>query len=702
MKLSNLMLKAIFIVSIISILSTFLISIIVQYNTFVKERDYIKQELVEIRKDEIKREVLKIYNQIKYEQERIDQNNRNKLKQRVQQAHNIATAIYEENKISKSSNEIKYLIVTALKNVSFNEKRAYFFINSNKGKAILFNTKSLINLNKNIWDLQDKQGSFLIRKQSKIASEKGEGFLTNYFVKPDLNDQKEYPKLSFIKNFKPYDWHIGMGEYLDDITFQTKEKMLKEISSFHFGTDGYIFINSLEKKALVFDGKKLNPPKEYPNEILFKEQLNAIKNKDGNFLFYKFKKLNSIEKFPKIAYVKLFKEWSWIIGTGVYIDNIDEEILRQEEIFKNTIIKQTGNSLLIIGLLSLIVFLISRKISKYIDRNVMYLIKQFKNASEDHKLIKIEELNFKEFSILGKNLNKTLTSRNETEIKLKNYVHIVDEHVIISETDEKGIITEANNAFCKISGYTKKELIGKPHNIVRHPDMPQKLFKNIWEELQKGKSWRGEIKNKKKNGDSYWVKIIIHPKYYEEKIVGYTALRHDITDKKKVEYLSITDELTQLYNRRHFNLKIEKELNRAKRDNYNMSFLMLDIDYFKNYNDTYGHQAGDEALKKVSQVLKGHTQRASDSAFRIGGEEFVIISSFSNKKSIEFSESIQKEIESLKIEHKTSESSSYLTISIGLVVRKGSEILNSKELYILADKALYKAKKEGRNRISIS
>lgn len=702
MKLSNLILKSIFIISIISILSTFLISIILQYNTFINEREYIKKELVEVKKDEIKREVLKIYNQIEYEQKKIEQNTKERLKQRVQQAHNIASAIYEENKNKKDSNEIKYLIVTALKNISFNEKRAYYFINSNNGKAILFNTKNLINSNKNLWNLKDNKGRFLIQEQSKIALNKDEGFLINYFVKPDLEDNKEYPKLSFVKNFKAFNWHIGMGEYLDDIEYQTREKILKDIASFRYGTDGYIFVNSLDKKALVFDGKKLSPPKAYPNEKLFKQQVNAIKNEDGDFLFYKFKKLNTQEEFPKIAYVKLFEKWNWIIGSGVYIDNIDNEIKRQEDIFKNAIIRQAGTSILIIALLSFIVFLISRKISKYIDNNVKYLIKQFKNASKEHKLIKTKELSFKEFSILGKSLNATLVSRNETELKLKSYINLVDQNIIISETDENGIITEANNAFCKISGYTKEELIGNSHKIVKHPDTPKKVFEEMWKDLKNGKSWRGELKNRKKNGYFYWVDIVIHPRFLDGKIIGYTALRQDITDKKKVEYLSITDELTQLYNRRHFNEKIEKELNRAKRENHFISFFMLDLDHFKDFNDTYGHQAGDEALKKVSKILKSHTKRASDFAFRIGGEEFAILACFSKEESIKFAKLIQEDIEKLKIEHKTSQTSSYITISIGLVVRKGLEVKDSKELYMLADKALYKAKEEGRNRVSIS
>jgi len=702
MKLSSLILRAIFIVSIISILSTFLISIILQYNTFINERNYIKKELIELKKDEIKREVLKVYNKIKYEQELINQNNKKRIKERVEQAHNIATTIYEENKSSRNAQEIKYLILTALKSITYNEEKVYFFVNTNKGRALLFNKRSYLAKQKRIWNLRDKKGNYIIKRQSKIALEQGEGFITNYFIKPDTNNNEEYPKLSFVKNFKPYNWHIGTGEYLDDINIKIKERLLKEISSFRFGTDGYIFINSLDKKALVFDGRKLTPPKDYPNEILFKEQLDAIKNKDGGFFFYQFKKLNTTRKFPKLAYVKLLKDWNWIIGTGVYIDNIDNEIQRQEEIFRTAVIKQTGTNLIVIAFLFLIVFLVSKRISKYIDKNVKYLITHFKSAAKEHTLIKTKKLTFKEFNILGKNLNRTLISRNESESKLKNYIDIVNNNIIISSTDKAGVITDVSNAFCEISGYSRDELVGNSHRILRHPDMKKELYEEIWDFITSGKSWQGELKNKKKNGDYYWVDIVIHPKFEKEQIVGYTAIRHDITDKKKVEYLSITDELTQLYNRRHFNLKIEEELNRAKRKNYNISFIMLDIDYFKNYNDTYGHQAGDEALKKISKVLKIHTQRAGDYAFRIGGEEFAILVSFNKEKSIELIKSLQKGIEELAIEHKTSKVSPYITSSIGLVVREGSKLKDSNELYMLADKALYKAKEEGRNRVSIS
>ena len=127
----------------------------------------------------------------------------------------------------------------------------------------------------------------------------------------------------------------------------------------------------------------------------------------------------------------------------------------------------------------------------------------------------------------------------------------------------------------------------------------------------------------------------------------------------------------------------------------------MDIDYFKQYNDTYGHQAGDLALKKVSLMLKKKTSRASDFAFRLGGEEFGIITILDKEKSIEFANSIKNEIENLQIEHKASKVSKYLTISIGIVSKKGDAITNSDILFKEADDCLYEAKKLGRNSIFI-
>ena len=127
----------------------------------------------------------------------------------------------------------------------------------------------------------------------------------------------------------------------------------------------------------------------------------------------------------------------------------------------------------------------------------------------------------------------------------------------------------------------------------------------------------------------------------------------------------------------------------------------MDIDYFKQYNDTYGHQKGDSVLERVANVLKKKTSRASDFAFRLGGEEFGIITTLDKEKAIEFATSIKNEIENLQIEHKASDISEHLTVSIGIVSKEGESITNSSLLYKEADDCLYEAKKLGRNSIFI-
>jgi PAS domain S-box-containing protein len=111
-----------------------------------------------------------------------------------------------------------------------------------------------------------------------------------------------------------------------------------------------------------------------------------------------------------------------------------------------------------------------------------------------------------------------------------------DNNVIFSETDLKGKITNVSSAFCDISGYTPDELIGKNHNIIRHPDTPQEVFADMWRTIKAGKHWSGEVKNLHKNGSFYWVKAEIEPMFStNKKIIGYRAIRHDITDSKEIE-----------------------------------------------------------------------------------------------------------------------------------------------------------------------
>jgi diguanylate cyclase (GGDEF)-like protein/PAS domain S-box-containing protein len=302
-----------------------------------------------------------------------------------------------------------------------------------------------------------------------------------------------------------------------------------------------------------------------------------------------------------------------------------------------------------------------------------------------------------------------ITTKDVTEIKNKerlisSYVNLIDHNIITSSTDLTGKITYASHAFCNISGYSADELMGQNHRIIRHPDMPNEFFKEMWESLSNDITWEGEIKNLKKDGSYYWVYASISPVFNEKnKKIGYTAIRQDITSKKRIEEISITDGLTGIYNRRHFDDIFPKVINSAKRNNGLVSFLILDIDYFKQYNDTYGHQMGDEVLKKVALMIKNSLKRAGDYCFRLGGEEFGVIFEVDRQdKAITFANIIRQNIEALQIQHSKSCIGCYITASMGLICKNANQIKDQDEEYKIADKLLYEAKESGRNRVVFS
>jgi len=292
--------------------------------------------------------------------------------------------------------------------------------------------------------------------------------------------------------------------------------------------------------------------------------------------------------------------------------------------------------------------------------------------------------------------------------KLSEYIAIVDDQVIISRTDLDGNITYASEAFCRISGYSKESLIGKNHRIVRHPDMPATLYNELWTTIAAGKVWQGEILNMAKDGSSYWVDATISPTFDQyNRPTGYMAVRQDITQRKRAEALSIIDDMTGLYNRRYFNEQIEKNWRMAARHQMRLAFIMVDVDFFKRYNDSQGHLAGDDALKAVAKVLRDSAKRSSEQAFRLGGEEMAILSIIEQpEEAVQMAEHIRANVQALQIQHPANPNDTMLTISLGLCYFDGrgcSESItpNCNGLYQMADRALYAAKEQGRNRLVV-
>lgn len=187
----------------------------------------------------------------------------------------------------------------------------------------------------------------------------------------------------------------------------------------------------------------------------------------------------------------------------------------------------------------------------------------------------------------------------------------------------------------------------------------------------------------------------------------FTSIVRDITKQKQIEEelknLSYKDGLTGIFNRRAFDETLEKEWKRADRNNAPISLIMMDIDYFKRYNDAYGHLMGDECLSLVAETIHRTCIRSGDFVARYGGEEFVAILPGTDLEGATLmAETIRANVEELGVEHKNNSTGPNVTISLGVVAAQNVKELTVKKFLGCADESLYESKRMGRNCYSSS
>jgi len=284
-----------------------------------------------------------------------------------------------------------------------------------------------------------------------------------------------------------------------------------------------------------------------------------------------------------------------------------------------------------------------------------------------------------------KKANKDRTRRN----------HLIDQHIMVAKLDKEGNILDVSNALCRFIGCVKGDLLGKQSHFFDNSMQSDQLSKNIVKVLSTGTQWDGEIQYTNESNETFWAYSSILPNFDENyQVTDYTNILNDVTNKK----LCTVDQLTALPNRRSYDDVLPKELRVAKRHDYTLTLAILDIDYFKKYNDHYGHPQGDIALKAVANMFRNHVKRPNDFMFRIGGEEFAFVFSGSDvAQSQLYLNQLRLEIEQLHIEHQDSDVSDYLTVSIGAYVLTPNERHTAQTLYVVADRALYLAKKTRNN-----
>jgi two-component system, NtrC family, sensor kinase len=337
--------------------------------TFNQEKKEIEQKYIFEKKELIKEEVNRVYTFIEHLQKSTEKELKKNVKSRVYEAHAIATGIYNKYKDTKTKEEIFQLIKVAFNDIRFNDGRGYYFMDDVNGVKLSHPIDTSIE-GKNLLNYTDVKGYKLFEAIVKTIKDKTERFDEYYWYKPNSTNEIGR-KISFYKYFEPLNIAIGTGEYFDDFEKNIQKEALEYINLIRFDKAGYIFILDKNKEYVTHFDKKIvslniaNMTNEL-KEITLK-LWKIGESGDGYYTYIQNPKPYSNEAAKKTSYVKGYKDWNWVIGSGFYEDDIFKEILetkkRLDDKYENYI-----KNILIIGLVLIIILLfISRYVSIYLE-----------------------------------------------------------------------------------------------------------------------------------------------------------------------------------------------------------------------------------------------------------------------------------------------------------------------------------------------
>jgi diguanylate cyclase (GGDEF)-like protein/PAS domain S-box-containing protein len=305
------------------------------------------------------------------------------------------------------------------------------------------------------------------------------------------------------------------------------------------------------------------------------------------------------------------------------------------------------------------------------------------------------------YALCGISTDVSEITRAQEEMRLASMVYESSSEAMMV-TDAGGSIITINPAFTKTTGYTLEEIKGKNASILKSHHHPAAFFQDMWNVLNATGCWQGEIWDKRKDGEIYPKWMIINTTFnLDGTPYRRVALFSDITEKKKSEQIiwhqANFDALTGLPNRRMFQDRLEQEIKKAHRSGRQLALLFIDLDRFKEINDTLGHDNGDILLKEAARRLK-HCVRESDTVARLGGDEFTII--LADLDSARGADRIADAIlSSMAAPFTLGGEAAYVSASIGLTLYP-EDASSSETLVKNADQAMYAAKHLGRNRCS--
>lgn len=541
-----------------AILLSIILSIL-EIHSFSEETKQFEEEYLSEKKAQLKQEVLRITEYITQTRSKSEQKVKARIKKRTYEAHAIASNIYNKFKNKRPQNEVKKLIIEALRPLRFFNNHGYVFIHSLDGVVQLHGLRPELE-GKNRLNFKNSSGKYVVKDLLKIIDKSKEGFLSYKYVSPK-NKKSEFHKSTFVKYFEPYNWSIGIGDYVENIETELKKEILNHIEHTRFGENSYIFVvdfdgnivmNSSQKHLIGKNMSKLLDP----NGVnVFLEERNAVKNPEGDFIYYVWNKPSSSKPSPKMTFMKGIQDWRWMIGTGLYIDDAQNIIQQQNKNLKNQLIKQTTYIVIILILISIFIIYISNQFAKRFTAEIGMFLSFFTNVPEKAEKINIDSIKFIELKEMAISANKMLDNKIQTEKSLRENEKVLRTaqritHIGSWELDIKNNVLHWSDEVFRIFGLDPETYIPTYESFLSfvHPD----------DKFYVDDAYHHSVKNKKPynidhrillNDDTLKYVRENAETYYDDNgmALGSSGTVQDITDlKEKEEQLKRTQKMDAL------------------------------------------------------------------------------------------------------------------------------------------------------------
>ena len=448
------------------------------HQRFELEANRLRAEYTKSQKQLIKNEVDKVVDFIQYNYWKTEERLRTSIKERTYEAYAIATNLYNEHSGGEAGKQIRTFILDALRPIRFNGGRGYYFATGLDGVEMLFADHPELE-GESLLDMQDTRGTFVIREMIELVRLWGEGYYRYLWTKPNV-EGRDFPKIAYVKYFAPLNCFIGTGDYLDDVERDIQQEVLERIGEIRFGYNGYIFVVAYNGTTLMnglqpeFIGKNISDMIDPYGVRVFQEERRSADKPGGDFIFYHWEKPSTKQISPKISFVRGFPQWGWLVGAGVYNDEVESTIaIHEAEARQKMLTDVFSLALILFGILLVSLFL-CYYLSHYFKRQLDIFLLFFHNMEKGGVAIATKQLFLREFEELGKSANKMLDTRQRAEAELRESEEQL--RAVFNSVQDFIFIKDANHRYRMVNNFFERQFQIDSSVLLGHTDIEIPIF----------------------------------------------------------------------------------------------------------------------------------------------------------------------------------------------------------------------------------